>query len=312
MQVDLTQQLPPGVQIVISRTYPGAPYFFNTFTGEASWTAPPSHKRGRENGDDGDRLAKKAANAARVAIIVPYRDLHPEQKRASHLNKFIERMTPFMQKAGVEFHIYIIEQSDDGRKFNRGKLLNIGFDRAMQEQYNTFIFHDVDLIPSDDLLPWYSKIPRNPIHIARRWFGRYANNDSYFGGIVSVNKEQFELMNGYPNSFWGWGGEDDELFKRIQKVGLQIEYPDRGSIVDLEEMNLDQKLAHLKEHSDWKCMVKREVLAEHEQTWRENGLKNLDYMEQADEQRTPHVTIVKVDVKLNNHWSDTKTTWDGP
>ena len=26
-----------------------------------------------------------------------------------------------------EFHIIIVEQSNDGRKFNRGKLLNIGY-----------------------------------------------------------------------------------------------------------------------------------------------------------------------------------------
>lgn len=44
------------------------------------------------------------------------------------------------------FHIFIIEQSMDGRKFNRGKLLNAGFDMARND-YDTFIFHDVDLLP---------------------------------------------------------------------------------------------------------------------------------------------------------------------
>ena len=27
-------------------------------------------------------------------------------------------------------------------------------------------------------------------------------------------------MNGYPNNFWGWGGEDDEMFKRLTEVGI--------------------------------------------------------------------------------------------
>ncbi len=37
-------------------------------------------------------------------------------------------------------------------------------------------------------------------------------------------------MNGYPNNFWGWGGEDDELFKRLKEVGLSSIAPPVGSI----------------------------------------------------------------------------------
>lgn len=44
------------------------------------------------------------------------------------------------------FHIFVIEQSLDQRKFNRGKLLNAGFDMARND-YDVFIFHDVDLLP---------------------------------------------------------------------------------------------------------------------------------------------------------------------
>ncbi|CAN0283003.1 unnamed protein product, partial [Phaeothamnion confervicola] len=87
-----------------------------------------------------------------VAIIVPFRDLHKEQQRKQHLDKFVPHMTTFMQKQGVDFHIYIIEQqSNDGRKFNRGKLLNIGFDIARNEHRNLFVLHDVDLLPSPEL-----------------------------------------------------------------------------------------------------------------------------------------------------------------
>ncbi len=37
-------------------------------------------------------------------------------------------------------------------------------------------------------------------------------------------------MNGYPNNFWGWGGEDDELRKRLKEVGLSSVAPPVGSI----------------------------------------------------------------------------------
>ena len=40
-------------------------------------------------------------------------------------------MLGYMSRSLVPFHIYIIEQShNDGRKFNRGKLLNIGYNIA--------------------------------------------------------------------------------------------------------------------------------------------------------------------------------------
>ena len=51
----------------------------------------------------------------KIAIIVPYRDLHPAQKRAEHLKKFIAYMGPFMEKAinhfgsNTKFHIFIVD-----------------------------------------------------------------------------------------------------------------------------------------------------------------------------------------------------------
>ena len=36
-------------------------------------------------------------------------------------------------------------------RFNRGMLLNIGFTEAMKDQeWDCFIFHDVDLLPEND------------------------------------------------------------------------------------------------------------------------------------------------------------------
>ena len=38
--------------------------------------------------------------------------------------------------------------------------------------------------------------------------------DHLFGGIEAFRKEHFELINGFSNKFFGWGGEDDDLFNR--------------------------------------------------------------------------------------------------
>lgn len=40
----------------------------------------------------------------------------------------------------------------------------------------------------------------------------------YFGGVVAFSREDFEKINGFPNTFWGWGGEDDEMYSRIVEV----------------------------------------------------------------------------------------------
>lgn len=47
---------------------------------------------------------------------------------------------------------------------------------------------------------------------------RYLDNRRYFGGVVAFNRADFETINGFPNTFWGWGGEDDEMYSRIVEV----------------------------------------------------------------------------------------------
>jgi hypothetical protein len=80
----------------------------------------------------------------RVAIVIPFRD------RKQHLPILLKNLHPFLMKQQINYGIFLIEQSPDG-SFNRAKLFNIGFVEALKlDDWDCFIFHDVDLLPMDD------------------------------------------------------------------------------------------------------------------------------------------------------------------
>lgn len=93
----------------------------------------------------GGRSSPKECRAAsRVALIVPYRD------RKQHLPIFLKNMHSLLIKQQIDYGIFIVEQSLDG-SFNRAKLMNVGFTEALKaNEWDCFIFHDIDLIPLDD------------------------------------------------------------------------------------------------------------------------------------------------------------------
>ena len=54
-------------------------------------------------------------------------------------------------------------------------------------------------------------------HFASEW-GRYKNPYKYLGGVLLVGGEIFKRANGFPNNYYGWGGEDDELRRRFETL----------------------------------------------------------------------------------------------
>lgn len=49
--------------------------------------------------------------------------------------------------------------------------------------------------------------------------------DYLVGGVFAIRTEQYRQVNGYSNSYWGWGGEDDDLAVRIRYAKLTIQRP---------------------------------------------------------------------------------------
>nr|XP_022316858.1 beta-1,4-galactosyltransferase 4-like [Crassostrea virginica] len=94
-----------------------------------------------------------------------------------------------------------------GFEFNRGFLFNVGFKEAIKDSdYECFILHDVDLLPEND----YNTYTYNVLY------------HSFFGGVCAMTRDQYEAINGFSNEFFGWGGEDDDLYNRVIWSKLSI------------------------------------------------------------------------------------------
>lgn len=45
---------------------------------------------------------------------------------------------------------------------------------------------------------------------------------AYFGGVSAMTADQYKAINGFSNEFWGWGGEDDDLYNRVKYMKMNI------------------------------------------------------------------------------------------
>jgi len=38
--------------------------------------------------------------------------------------------------------------------------------------------------------------------------------------VTAIKSEHYEKMNGYSNAYWGWGGEDEDAYRRAVFAGI--------------------------------------------------------------------------------------------
>ncbi|MFH4973483.1 hypothetical protein AB6A40_000192 [Gnathostoma spinigerum] len=129
---------------------------------------------------------------------------------------FLDYMHPFLMRQRRHYGIFVIEQAPN-QKFNRGMLLNVGYTEAMKvHAWNCIVFHDVDLLPITTEIIYECPHEGTAVHMtsAIDKYGFKPPYNAYFGGVVAMNQKEFEAINGYPNLYWGWGGEDDDFYLR--------------------------------------------------------------------------------------------------
>merc|ERR1719334_2142765 len=101
--------------------------------------------------------------------------------------------------------------------FNRAMLMNVGAAEALkQHDYQCFIFHDVDLLPEDDRNLYTCPIQPRHMSVSIDSFMYRLPYDDIFGGVSAMTVDQFRVVNGFSNLFWGWGGEDDDMANRLR------------------------------------------------------------------------------------------------
>lgn len=173
--------------------------------------------------------------------------------------------------------------------------MNVGFVEALKEyDYECFVFSDVDLVPMDDR-NFYRCFP-NPRHLAVGMdkFNFGLPYKTFFGGVSSLSKDQFLAINGFPNTYWGWGGEDDDVYKRIVFHGMTISRPDM--MVGKYKM-----IKHTRDLHNEQNPENPDKLIHTQQTMDKDGIKSLSY-KMKKIIKDPLYTLVNVDINAPSNW----------
>uniref|UniRef100_UPI0037E9A256 beta-1,4-galactosyltransferase 3 isoform X1 n=1 Tax=Semicossyphus pulcher TaxID=241346 RepID=UPI0037E9A256 len=204
-----------------------------------------------------------------TAIVVPYRN------RQTHLRALLYHLHPFLQRQQIHYSIYIVQQVGSrwgNGTFNRAKLLNVGVREALRdEDWSCIFLHDVDLLPENDHNT-YTCHKQFPTHlsVAMDKFRYRLPYPQYFGGVSAVTPDQYMKMNGFPNQYWGWGGEDDDIAARVRLSGMKIMRPPVA-------IGHYKMIKHKGDRGNEQNPRRFDLLKRTRLNWRSDGLNSLNY-----------------------------------
>ena len=117
-------------------------------------------------------------------------------------------------------------------------------------------------------------------------FFRRLPYEGIFGGVSALSTHHFVKVNGFSNLFWGWGGEDDDMYNRIRYYNLSISrYP--GSVARYT------MLSHKKAEPN---PIRFDVMRNGAQRSKTDGLNVLKYNRLGIQMKTLYIHIL-VDIK---------------
>lgn len=137
-----------------------------------------------------------------LLIVVPYRD------RPDHLKEFLKNSPSYFDKQGLSYDILLCELDAAG-DWNAGLCVNALIDFVKDDKEYTWLYvHHVDVWPMHG--NWQLPEDNTVLH----------NLGDY--GSCFLKLQHFLNVNGYCNSFWGWGGEDNELYDKLRGHGFAV------------------------------------------------------------------------------------------
>ncbi|XP_076820561.1 beta-1,4-galactosyltransferase 2-like isoform X1 [Clavelina lepadiformis] len=151
-----------------------------------------------------------------VAVVIPYRD------REVHLRYLLTYIHLILQRQQIKYRVFVVEQ-DDNLTFNKGQVMNSAFKYIKGKygkEFDCYFFHDVDTIGEDDRITYRCKGGREVVHLSHkieRLHYRFCCGLT-IGGVLGLTSSQLEAVNGFPNAYHGWGGEDDDMNNRILEI----------------------------------------------------------------------------------------------
>lgn len=142
-------------------------------------------------------------NNKELLIVVPYRN------RPEHLKDFLENTPKYFNNKNLIYDILICELDQQG-DWNAGLCVNslVKFIETNKTKYRYLYIHHVDiwLISGDWIFPKDNEV--------------YFNMGDY--GSCLLTMDAFFNVEGYSNSFWGWGGEDNELYQKLREKKYKV------------------------------------------------------------------------------------------
>ncbi|XP_053331054.1 beta-1,4-galactosyltransferase 3 [Spea bombifrons] len=219
----------------------------------------------------------------RTAVIIPHRN------RETHLRHLLYYLHPFLQRQQLQYAIYIVHQAGNST-FNRAKLLNVGVKEALRdEDWDCLFLHDVDLIPENDH-NLYVCDPWSPKHasVAMNKFSYSLPYPQYFGGVSALTPDQYMKINGFPNEYWGWGGEDDDIATRVRLAGMKITRPP----VSVGHYKM---VKHKGDQGNEENPHRFDLLIRTQRMWTQDGMNSLSYT-LLSRQLEPLYTNITVDI----------------
>ena len=220
-------------------------------------------------------------------ILIPYRN------RPAQLTYFLNNSYPLLKKNLEELEILVIEQVE-GKQFNRGKILNIGFNESESDYYFT---HDVDINPLEEII----KTLYNKEVLCNDIMGIYTSPWT-LGGIIKFRSSTYENINGFPNNFWGWGSEDKDLQNRAEFKSINVVKnilnmgPEKDQYFKIFDTYVRDK-SNLKIHHKFVYDLWKNTSIEDKKKYIENnGLSTLNYKIIKEEILMDNVKKITVDI----------------